>query len=296
MGDALERLYDQNLGFRTLLPMNESLNQISKLRWELAQWQDNLPHWLQIITSHEPLVDVPMTVGSTRFRVLLSLRFLGAKILVLRPILCQFLELSNTTTPNERQSEWLWESGAILLADLGRTCSDILQISKTILAGAKNDQNLLGAWWFSCYYTFNSSLAVLGILLINRIPAYSGQSPIVSVPELRGLLDTAMDILHGLNKGNETIMRCRDTLTRLITAFESNGDIAEFVPASFSLSPSSAWAWQLVNPGLFSFEESSSLAPGTVDVPSSSQLPISTNLEERPQDDMFDVRLPFEGR
>lgn len=153
MGDALERLYDQNLGFRTLLPMNESLNQISKLRWELAQWQDNLPHWLQIITSHEPLVDVPMTVGSTRFRVLLSLRFLGAKILVLRPILCQFLELSNTTTPNERQSEWLWESGAILLADLGRTCSDILQISKTILAGAKNDQNLLGAWWFSCYYS-----------------------------------------------------------------------------------------------------------------------------------------------
>ncbi|KAJ5909659.1 hypothetical protein N7504_004302 [Penicillium tannophilum] len=275
MGDALERLYDQNLGLRTLLPMNESLNQISKLRWELAQWQDNLPHWLQIITSHEPLVDVPLTVGTTRFRVLLSLRFLGAKILVLRPILCQFLDLSNTTTPNEHQSEWLQNSGAILLADLGRTCGDILQI------------------------TFNASLAVLGILLIKRIPAYSGQSPTVSVPELRGLLDTAMDILHGLNKGNETIMRCRETLTRLITAFESNGDIAEIVPASFSLSPSSAWAWQLVNPGLFSFEASSSLAPGTVDVPSSSQLPISTNLEECPQDDMFDdlsPRLHFEGR
>lgn len=153
MGDALECLYDQNLGIRTLLPMNESLNQISKLRWELAQWQDNLPHSLQIITSHESLVDVPLTVGTTRLRVLLSLRFLGAKILILRPILCQYLDLSNMTTPKEHQSEWLRDSGAVLLADLGRTCGDILQISKNILAGAKKDQNLLGAWWFSCYYS-----------------------------------------------------------------------------------------------------------------------------------------------
>ncbi|OQD92814.1 hypothetical protein PENSOL_c037G07255 [Penicillium solitum] len=263
MGDALERLYDQNLGFRTRLPMSETLNQISKLRWELAQWQDNLPPSLQIITSPEVVDDVPLTAGTMRLRVLLSLRFLGARILILRPVLNQFLDLPGTTASNEHQAEWLRNSGAVLLADLVRTCGDILQI------------------------TFNSSLAVLGILLIKRIPTYSGQLSAFSVSELRGLLETAVEILGGLNKGSETVMRCRDTLTRLITAFDFDANVAGFAPASFSLSPSSAWAWQLVNPGLFSSEVPLSLAPGTFDILSGSQLPMSTNLGVRPEHDVF---------
>ncbi|KAJ5839466.1 hypothetical protein N7455_006060 [Penicillium solitum] len=226
MGDALERLYDQNLGLRPRLPMSESLNQISKLRWELAQWQDNLPSCLQIIASQDTLDDVPLTVGTTRLRVLLSLRFLGARILILRPVLSQFLD----------------------------------------------------------FPAFNSSLAVLGILLIKRIPAYSGQLSTFSVTELRSLLETAMEVLRGLNKGSETVMRCRDTLMRLITAFDFD---AGFTPESFSLSPSSAWAWQFVNPGLFSSEASLSLAPGTVDIASGSQFPISTNIGVRPEHDIF---------
>jgi hypothetical protein len=159
MGDALERLYDQNLGLCTRLPMSEALNQISKLRWELAQWQDSLPSCLQIITSQDTLDDVPLTLGTTRFRVLLSLRFLGARILILRPVLSQFLDLSGMTAPNEHQSEWLRTSGAVLLADLVRTCGDVLQISKNILAGSRNDQNLLGAWWFSCYYSMLNTVS-----------------------------------------------------------------------------------------------------------------------------------------
>ncbi|CAI7590840.1 unnamed protein product [Penicillium discolor] len=263
MGDALERLYDQNLGFRTRLPMSETLNQISKLRWELAQWQDNLPPSLQIITSPEVVDDVPLTAGTMRLRVLLSLRFLGARILILRPVLSQFLDLPGTTASNEHQAEWLRNSGAVLLADLVRTCGDILQI------------------------TFNSSLAVLGILLIKRIPAYSGQLSAFSVSELRGLLETAVEILGGLNKGSEIVMRCRDTLTRLITAFDFDANVAGFAPASFSLSPSSAWAWQLVNPGLFSSEVPLSLAPGTFDILPGSQLPTSTNLGVSPDHDVF---------
>ncbi|CAI7573380.1 unnamed protein product [Penicillium viridicatum] len=263
MGDALERLYDQNLGLRTRLPISETLNQISKLRWELAQWQDNLPPSLQIITSQETVDDVPLTAGTMRLRVLLSLRFLGARILIIRPVLSQFLDLPGTTGSDEHQAEWLRNSGAVLLADLVRTCADILQI------------------------TFNSSLAVLGILLIKRIPAYSGQLSTFSLSELRDLLETAVEILGGLNKGSETVMRCRDTLTRLITAFDFDANVARFAPASFSLSPSSAWAWQLVNPGLFSSEIPLSLAPGTFDVLPGSQLQMPTNPGVHPEHDIF---------
>lgn len=156
MGDALERLYDQNLGLRARLPMSETLNQVSKLRWELAQWQDNLSPSLQIITSQEAVDDVPLTAGTMRLRVLLSLRFLGARIFILRPVLSQFLDLPGMTASNEHQVDWLRNSGAVLLADLVRTCGDILQISKNILSGSRNDGNLLGAWWFSCYYSMHT--------------------------------------------------------------------------------------------------------------------------------------------
>lgn len=160
MGDALERLYDQNLGIRTRLPLSESLNQISKLRWELAQWQDTLPSSLKIINSNDTLDDVPLTVGTMRLRVLLSLRVLGARILILRPVLGQFLDLPGMISSNKYQSECLLSSGSVLLEDLARTCADVLQISKNILASSRNNQNLLGAWWFSCYYSMDTLVLI----------------------------------------------------------------------------------------------------------------------------------------
>ena len=132
--------------------MSETLEEISRLCWKLAQWQDALPSCLEIITSKDTIDDVPPALETTRFRVLLSLRYLGTRILVLRPTITQFLDLCGTMS-NEHESKWLWKSGAVLLTDLVRTCTDVLHTSKNILAAAQKDRNLLGAWWFSCYYS-----------------------------------------------------------------------------------------------------------------------------------------------
>jgi len=163
----------------------------------------------------------------------------------LRPVLGQLLDLPGRTVSNEHQSKWLLTCGAVLLADLAHTCSDVLHINNNILAASRNEQNLLGAWWFSCYYStaiqahrqhtsnytydiadllkaFNSSLAIMGILLIKRMPAFSTELSDISAVDLRAMLDTAMDVLHGLDKGSKTIMRCRDTLTRLLAELDSD--------------------------------------------------------------------------
>lgn len=52
---------------------------------------------------------------------------------------------------------------------------------------------------------------------------YSAELSGLSVAELRSLLDTAMGILQDLDKGNKTILRCRDTLARLLAEFDMNG-------------------------------------------------------------------------
>ena len=149
--------------------MSNTVDQISRLCWKLAQWQDNLPTRLKIMTSGDTADDTPRTLESTRFRVLLSLRFLGTRILALRPVLGQFLDLTGTTAANEHQARWFCSSGAVLLADLVSTCRDVLHISKGILAASRNDQNILGAWWFSCYYSTNQSASPGGIACFRRM-------------------------------------------------------------------------------------------------------------------------------
>lgn len=158
MGGAVDQIYGQNLGFPSQDSMSESLHRISNLRWQLAQWQDDLPQCLKTIAYDEALNSTPLFLETTRLRVLLSLRYLGTCILVLRPVLIQFLELS--CEPTSSQSEWLQNHGTVLLRDLVLRCRDALELSKKILLASKEDKNLLGAWWFSCYYSkshgFNS--------------------------------------------------------------------------------------------------------------------------------------------
>ncbi len=62
------------------------------------------------------------------------------------------------------------------------------------------------------------------MLLIERIPAYAGELTMVSVSELRGLLDTALGVLDGLDGGNESIMRGRDTLAQLIRTIDNKSE------------------------------------------------------------------------
>ena len=154
MGDAVDRLYGQNLGSCSPVLMDEILRQISGLLWHLERWKGKLPGHLKVISSSKDMLgNVPFSLETTRFRVLLSLRYLGARVLVLRAILGQVLPLPNRTTSNEDPSEWLLDSAFPLLVELTRTCSNLFQISRDLLVASRNNQNLQGAWWFSCYYS-----------------------------------------------------------------------------------------------------------------------------------------------
>jgi len=112
---------------------------------------------------------------TTRLRVLLSLRYLGVRVLAIQPILHHFLDHipKSKSFPDEHQLRLLRALGAILLADLVQACRGMLHISKGLVAVTKIHQNLLGTWWFSYYYMFTFALTVLGVIAIKRIPAHS---------------------------------------------------------------------------------------------------------------------------
>ena len=71
---------------------------------------------------------------------------------------------------------------------------------------------------------FNASLVLLGILATKRIPEYAADLAAFSDAALRDLLDTALEILDGLDGGNETITRCRAALAQLLVELDHNGE------------------------------------------------------------------------
>lgn len=282
MGDILERLYDNNLGSNPNPEPSQILEQTTKVCFGLAQWQDTLPSNLKIMTCHDTIDAVaPLMLESTRLRVLLSLRYLGIRILAMRPVINLFLDTTGSeSSSHEHTSRWLHSCGATILSDLVKTAGDVLHISKELLkASETTHQNLLGAWWFSCYYSmsgrsvaspfgviltclsaFNASLALLGVISIKRMPLPNSTIlSAISTTELRKMMDTALEILHGLDGGNETIARCRDALSQMLKAVDSTGQSG--TSDVVNLSPSGAWVAQLMDSGLFSSELTMGVGP-----------------------------------
>ncbi|KAL2820192.1 fungal-specific transcription factor domain-containing protein [Aspergillus cavernicola] len=219
MGGIVDQLYDQNLGFGTQSSIDDTLCRTFKLRLNLAQWQVSLPPDLQIIKSTDPAQFFSPRLENTRFRVLLSLRYLSTQILVLRPILQRFLDIPMVQAAGELRLSPLRDYGFSALRDLVSTCIDIFFISNNILAGSNRNLNL-GAWWFSGYYTFNASLAILGVLLVEKTNLFPEIFLSLSVAEMRASLSNALDILRGLDNGNTMISKCQSTLKRLLHDYD----------------------------------------------------------------------------
>ena len=153
MGETLEQLYDQNLGSSSSLSSYETLARKFALCWKLAEWQHALPPKLQLMTSSELLDGETLPIEITRFRVLLSLRYLGTRILITRPILLRFLDFDGNSNGRDHELALLRDAGASGLRDCVHTCTEVIVIVGVIVNGFKNDTNLMGAWWYSTFYS-----------------------------------------------------------------------------------------------------------------------------------------------
>ena len=116
--------------------------------------------------------------------------------------------------------------------------------------------------------------------------------------DLRSMLDTAMGILQDLDKGSKTVLQCRNTLSRLLAEFDLNGTRGKYKPSHDAvrgglltlamadtdqgdgpapgplwLSPTSTWAWQFTDSGLFGPDVPLDLTHDLSDAAPTSQFP-----------------------
>ncbi|KAF4448973.1 hypothetical protein F53441_7623 [Fusarium austroafricanum] len=172
MGRIITALYGNNLGCDTQSSDTSAMTAIIELEQELSDWQGNLPVQLRPFSADElsRLTDIE-TQDTTveRFRVILTLRYLNAQLLLHRPTFIRSLSaLSRESKTSCRNSGSVNSMQASFDRVFVQVAQTILDIIHAVMMRQDHGRHLIGAWWFTLYYAFSAALAVFGGMLIAK--------------------------------------------------------------------------------------------------------------------------------
>lgn len=230
--NVLELLYGQNIGCDGPLPVSETVAHIFSLEQHLFSWERSLSHTLQLIssTSIENLPQYQMSSNtqylSLKFQVILTLRYLNLRVLLHRPILVKFITASRSPDRDPQDMRLLQQIGMNSLQICADSAMEIIDIVHRVVSDPGWKRSLLGAWWFSLYYSmlsiprsgildadrslaFNAALVLIGVVWVYRDTSLTS-SPMTDQASKAGQYPSlAVAALSKLDEGNRLIDRCR---------------------------------------------------------------------------------------
>lgn len=153
-------LYGHNLGCEELPTETKMVSDILNLEQQLNDWRHNLPPLLYLRSaSNLPHQEDVQDQATERFRIILSLRCLNLQLLIYRPMLTTSLSKCSSSTNGAGQRHG---SLSHMQTTFNRTqiqiAEDIIEIIYTVLTDPRLGRDLMGAWWFTLYYSKRSKL------------------------------------------------------------------------------------------------------------------------------------------
>ena len=159
----IEQLYSQNLGDTDsdVVPVSDLVARLSNIEGSLVGWELALPQGLEIIhpevvtreMEQDDSVSTPRRL-SIKLRVVLTLRYLNVRLLLHRPVLLRKL---SRQTPNGHVTNGedvflrhVTDNSNLICFD---TAVHVIRLVHTIVRLPGFNRDLLGAWWFSLYYS-----------------------------------------------------------------------------------------------------------------------------------------------
>ncbi|KAJ5811041.1 Transcription factor [Penicillium robsamsonii] len=231
--NILELLYGQNIGCDGPLPVSETVAHIFSLEQHLFSWERSLIHPLQLISSasidelpHDQMSSNSQYL-SLRFQVILTLRYLNLRVLLHRPILVKFITASRSPDRDPQDMRLLQQIGINSLQICADSAMEIIDIVHRVVSEPGWKRNLLGAWWFSLYYTFNAALVLIGVGWVYRDTSLTNSSMTDQASKARQYPGRAVAALSRLDEGNRLIDRCRyylEQFSKVLNDFETNFD------------------------------------------------------------------------
>ncbi|KAJ5655508.1 hypothetical protein N7507_007458 [Penicillium longicatenatum] len=214
---VLDSLYGQNIGCEDPLSVSETVSHVFAIEQNLFSWERSLPNSLQLITkANLDEISQENVSGnqsfSWKFRVILTLRYLNLRVLLHRPVLVKFINASRAPDRDSEDLKLLQRIGMNSMAICTMSAMEIINIIFRIVSDPKWKQSLLGAYWYSLYYTFNAALVILGAIWVYRDTNVTGSTMLNEARELKEYPSRAITALSKLDKGNRLIDRCRSFL------------------------------------------------------------------------------------
>lgn len=151
MWTIIERLYDCNIAY----PDNSAISiasQILQIEHQLLEWQASLPPPLSLTNPSEVRNDDDFSLAR-RFRVILTLRHHNVLLLAHRRILDLYLAGIEKGRAYDSNESMLMQVGERSKAASFQAASELISIVKVITHSPQPKCGLLGAWWFTLYYS-----------------------------------------------------------------------------------------------------------------------------------------------
>ena len=170
--NALDLLYGQNIGCDVPLSVSETISHIFSIEQQLLSWERSLAPPLQLVSSaslHELPTEQPslnLQYCSWRFRVILTLRYLNVRVLLHRPVLVKFISASRSPDRDSQDLRLLQQIGMNSMQICIESAMEIIDIVFRAVSEPGWKQSLLGAWWFSLYYSKAQIFLYSGKVLI----------------------------------------------------------------------------------------------------------------------------------
>jgi hypothetical protein len=270
MWSVISLSYGGNMGIDHHTTAFDTVSRLFGMEQQLVEWERLLSPTLALRQSDEFLtsaqVNDPSSLALERFRTILTLRHHNVRVLLHRPILVKFLDITGRKSLDSDVQEvnLMQQIGNNSVQICVQASMDIIGIVSTMVASNGTHRNLLGAWWFSLYYTFNAALAVFAVLLILKDQSMK-DGPSLSLPvssmDLHRSFADAVLALRRLDSQNRMVDRCASYLEQLgglletlgqshrllAPAFRSVGQIVEYVLTDLRIGATSSQTAALTN-------------------------------------------------
>jgi len=238
MWNVIASFYGGNLGFDSTSTAFDMMSRLFTVEQQLNEWEHLLPPSLALrkvedLAAISEVLD-QSTFHEERFRIILTLRYHNLCVLMHRPILVKFLDVIGRDLLDAEVQEvnLMQQIGQNSIHKCVQASMNIIAIVSTIVVSDGYQRNLLGAWWFSLYYTFNAGLVIFAALVIERDRKLNGSQPLilpVSSNELYKSLSDASGALRLLDCKNKMVDTCALYLEQLTGFLGSLGQPAPYI-------------------------------------------------------------------
>ncbi|KAL6249362.1 hypothetical protein RBB50_003215 [Rhinocladiella similis] len=253
MYQIIDTCYGQNLGLEDCLPVAEIISLTLKGETQLTEWKDQILPALNLRVCDTPLCSQDLDKLEAkdkiteRFNLVLSLRFHNLHILLHRPILEKLLDVHGGPI-NGAETTMMHQVCISSIENCVDSAMIIISIVHTVVLSSGWRRDLLGAWNYSLFYTFNAGLVIIaGLLVSPKATATEGDGAPSRWKFLESsaiYLNMAIEALQNLDRGNRVVQRIVDYLSQLALAVlslpSSNIDATTILPSANSYDPFSS--------------------------------------------------------